>query len=188
MPADPLDALLKRSGTGDASAFADIYEALAPRIYGLALRVLRDPHQAEEVTQETLLQIWQTSARFDPARGSARTWATTLAHRRAVDRVRSAESARRRDVTETRLAFEEPRDVTALAAHASLDAATVRAAIATLSPLQRQVIELAYWGGKTHSEISHLLQIPLGTAKSRIRDALLRLRTGLAAGLAPKPV
>jgi RNA polymerase sigma-70 factor (ECF subfamily) len=184
MPAPSLEALLSRSGAGDTEAFAALYEELAPRVYGLALKVLRDPHQAEEVAQEAFLQIWQSAARFDPARGSARTWALTLTHRRAVDRVRASEAARARDIKDARLSLQAPRDVTSLAAHASFEAQRVRAVLATMTTKQRQVIELAYWGGHTHSEISQLLQIPLGTAKARIRDGLIRLRAGLTAGLA----
>ena len=173
---DALEAQLVASGSGDAVAFADLYATVAPRIYGLALRILRDPHQSEEVTQEVFLQLWQTSNRFDPTRGSALSWVMTMAHRRAVDRVRSAEAGRRRDTADAQHIGMAPFDQTSAAAHASLEAQTVRAALAVLSPGQRQALELAYFGGYTYSEVARLLQIPLGTAKTRIRDGLIRLR------------
>jgi RNA polymerase sigma-70 factor (ECF subfamily) len=161
---------------GDAAAFADLYERMAPRIYALVQRVVRDPHQSEEVTQEVFLQVWQGAVRFDARRGSALSWLMTIAHRRAVDRVRHSEGRRRRDASDAERGRELPYDVTESAAHASLEGEQVRAALATLSPIQRQAVELAYFGGYTHREVSGLLQIPLGTAKSRIRDGLLRLR------------
>ncbi len=179
-PPDLLEDRLVASGRGDEHAFAELYDAAAPRVYGLVLRILRDVHQSEEVTQEVFLQLWQTSARFDPRRGSALAWMMTVAHRRAVDRVRSAEAARRRDATHVERNLDTAFDDTSTAVHDNLEALTVRAALATLTPLQRRAIELAYFGGHTHREVSHLLQVPVGTAKSRIRDGLLRMRDALA--------
>ncbi len=176
---ETLEARMVSVGRGDESAFADLYDRVAPRVYGLVLRILKDVHQSEEVTQEVLLQLWQTSDQFDPARGSVLSWVMTMAHRRAVDRVRSAASSRRRDATDAVRTFQAPVDVTADAAQASLEAATVRTALATLSRPQRQALELAYFGGHTHGEVSLLLGIPLGTAKTRIRDGLIRLRDTL---------
>ena len=184
-PRDTLQTLLVAAGRGDASAFAELYDSVAPRVYGLVLRVLRDVHQSEEVTQEVLLQVWETSSRFDPARGSAMSWIMTTAHRRAVDRVRSAESSRRRDTVDAERSRREPFDQTAETAQASLEATRVRAAVATLSRPQRQALELAYFGGLTHTEVSRLLEIPLGTAKSRIRDGLRRLSAGLTPATVP---
>lgn len=181
-----LEVLLVETGRGDAAAFAAIYDETAPRVHGVTLRVLRDAHQAEEVTQEVFLQVWQSASQFDPARGAALTWVMTLAHRRAVDRVRASESGRRRDTAHVELDVRTAYDETAAAAHASLEAERVRAALAALSAGQRQAIELAYFGGHTHVEVSRLLQIPLGTAKTRIRDGLLRLRDLLATP-APEP-
>lgn len=179
-PARAAEELLVATGQGDVDAFATLYEILAPRVYGLVLRTLRDRHEAEEVAQEVLLQVWQTADRFDPARGSARSWVMTLAHRRAVDRVRSGAGSRRRDAAHA-VSLDLPAyDETAAAAHASLDAQLVRAALAGLTPLQRQAVELAYFGGYTHQEVSRLLRVPLGTAKARIRDGLLRLRDSFA--------
>lgn len=171
-----LEAQLAASSGGDESAFADLYDRVAPRLYGLVLRILRNPHQSEEVTQEVFLEIWQTSHRFDPERGSALGWLCTVAHHRAVDRVRHSEASRRRDAAEVAHSHAAPFDETATAVHTSLEAAELRAALATLSPLQREALGLAYFDGFTHSEVSRLLHLPLGTAKTRIRDGLILLR------------
>ena len=181
---DTLSAQLVASGRGDDEAFARLYDQLAPRIYGLVLRILGDAHQSEEVTQEVLLQVWQNANRFDPRRGSALSWVLTMAHRRAVDRVRASEAWRRRDHSHAALDREHPTDLTARAAHASIDADGVRAGLATLSLVQRRSIELAYFGGLTHKEVARLLEIPLGTAKTRIRDGLIQLRDVMSPSLA----
>lgn len=161
---------------GDQAAFATLYDATAPRVHGLVLRVLRDRAQAEEVTQEVFLQVWRTAGSFDPERGSAVSWLLTLAHRRAVDRVRSvvAQSARE-DAYESRQAT-PPFDATAEVAEERLEAADVRDALGGLSAIQREAIELAYFGGLTHREVAEQLGIPLGTAKTRIRDGLGTMR------------
>jgi RNA polymerase sigma-70 factor, ECF subfamily len=176
-----LEVQLLASGRGDAVAFADLYSAVAPRIYGLVLRILWDAHQSEEVTQEVFLELWRTSTRFDPNRGSALAWVMTMAHHRAVDRIRSAEAWRRRDAADLTSRHQTPFDETAAAVQASLDAESVRAALDTLSPCQRQALELAYFGGHTYREVATVLDIPLSTAKSRIRDGLIRLRDVLSA-------
>ncbi|WP_331716252.1 sigma-70 family RNA polymerase sigma factor [Occultella aeris] len=137
--------------------------------------MVRDRAQAAEVTQDCYLQVWQQSARFDAARGSVLAWMLTLAHRRAVDRVRSAQAAGVRDA---HYAVREPtqeRDVGEAVVDA-LEAERVRRALATLTTIQREAIELAYLGGYTHTEVAGLLDIPLGTAKTRLRDGLIRLR------------
>lgn len=171
-----LAALLNRAARGDRAAFADLYDATARRLHGLVLRVVRDPAQSEEVTQEVYLEIWRTASRYDPQRGSAVAWLLTIAHRRAVDRVRSAEAATRRESTYLNLSQAVDHDSTADAVHASLDARRVRSALGSLTPIQREAIELAYFGGYTHAEVAALLDLPLGTAKTRIRDGLIRLR------------
>jgi len=176
---DDLQMQLVASSRGDAIAFAELYDNVAPRIHGLVLRILKDVHQSEEVTQQVFLEVWQRSSRFDPDRGSALSWVMTMAHHRAVDRVRSAEALRRLDTADVERSRSTPFDVTAADAHASLDAQTVRTALATLCPAQRQALELAYFGGYTYNEVAQLLQVPLGTVKSRIRDGLIRLRGAL---------
>lgn len=173
--ADELVGLLRRSARGDEQAFARLYDATSANVYGVVLRVVRDPAQAAEVTQDCYLQVWQSSARFDPTRGSVMGWLLTLAHRRAVDRVRSAQSATERD---RRYAVREPRAMTDVGEVVvdRMEAERVRRALGGLTGIQREAIELAYLGGYTHTEVAGLLGIPLGTAKTRLRDGLIRLR------------
>ncbi len=174
-----LDHLLQAAAGGDRDAFAEAYAVLAPGVHGLSLRVLRDTHQAEEVTQEVFLQAWQACARYDPTRGSARSWVMTLAHRRAVDRVRSSESARCRDdawASDPTRPSPAPTDARLVA---SSEQEQIRSALADLSAPQRQALELSYFGGFTHVEVARLLEVPLGTAKWRIREGLQRLRVAL---------
>ncbi len=174
-----LTELLKRAGRGDKDAFAELYDATSARVYGLAVRVVRDPAQAEEVAQESFLEIWRGSARFDPDRGSAIAWMLTIVHRKAVDRVRSAEATSRRDTTYQRKNQMVEHDATADAAHASLEARRVRSALTSLTEVQREAIDLAYFGGYTHTEVAAMLDLPVGTAKTRIRDGLIRLRDAM---------
>ncbi|CUR54878.1 RNA polymerase sigma factor [metagenome] len=171
--------LLSRSARGDEASFATLYDATAARVYGLVLRVVRDPAQAQEVTQECFLDVWRTASRFDPDRGSAISWLLTIAHRKGVDRVRSAEAATRRDTTYHRSSGEVPHDATAEAATSSLEAKRVRTAMTSLTPAQREALELAYFGGYTHTEVATMLDLPVGTAKTRIRDGLIRLRDAM---------
>jgi len=180
--ASRLADLLRRSGLGDEAAFAEFYDATSARAYGLALRVVRNPAHAEEVTQEAYLDAWRSSARYDGGRGSAAGWFLTIVHRKAVDRVRSVEAATARDESWNRETAPVDHDQTVEAAHASLDAARVRGAVATLTDVQRQAVELTYFGGYTHTEVATLLDVPLGTAKTRIRDGLIRLRDLMGVG------
>jgi len=174
--APDLPNLLRRAARGDETAFAALYDATAARVHGLVLRVVRDPAQAEEVTQEAYLEAWRTAARFDPDKGSAFAWLLTIAHRRGVDRVRSAEAATRRDTTYHDRSHPVAHDATAEAATATLEAGRVRLALQALTDVQREAIELAYFGGYTHTEVAAMLDLPVGTAKTRIRDGLIRLR------------
>lgn len=171
-----LPSLLRRSARGDQAAFGELYDATSARVHGLVLRVVRDPAQADEVTQEVFLDIWRQAARFDATRGSAIGWMLTIAHRKAVDRVRSAQAASRRDATYHDQTVAVEHDETAEAATAALEAVRVRKAMRSLTQAQREAIELAYFGGYTHTEVATLLDLPLGTAKTRIRDGLIRLR------------
>ncbi|MDP1877433.1 MAG: ECF RNA polymerase sigma factor SigK [Actinomycetota bacterium] len=174
-----LAALLARSSRGDQQAFADLYDRTSARVYGLVKRVLRDPAQAEEVAQEAYLDVWRQSARFDPSRGGVLAWILTIAHRRAVDRVRSAESSRERDTRFAVLAEVPEYDVVDEAVMSSLDTARVRKALASLTDVQREALTLAYYGGYTYKEVSELLGVPLGTIKTRMRDGIIRLRDTL---------
>ncbi|MBF4161152.1 ECF RNA polymerase sigma factor SigK [Nocardioides acrostichi] len=177
-----LAALLRSAARGDQQAFAELYDATSSRVYGLALRIVRDSAQAEEVAQEAFLEVWRTAARFDERQGSPISWLLTLTHRRAVDRVRSAEASSRRDTTYHHRNQATPHDATAEAAHASLEARRVRSALDSLTAVQREAVELAYFGGYTHTEVAGLLELPVGTAKTRIRDGLIRLRDTLGVG------
>lgn len=174
--------LLKRASRGDEVAFAEFYDATSARAYGLALRVVRNPAHAEEVTQEAYLDAWRSSTRFDSALGSAAGWLLTIVHRKAVDRVRSVEASTIRDETWQRESRPIDHDQTSDAAHSSLEAARVRGAVATLTDVQREAVELTYFGGYTHTEVATLLDVPLGTAKTRIRDGLIRLRDLMGVG------
>ena len=180
--APDLSELLKLSGRGDQDAFALLYDATASRVFGLAVRVVRDPAQAEEVAQEAFTEIWRSSSRFDPDRGSPLSWILTIVHRKSVDRVRSAEASTRRDTSYHQQNQPIDHDSTAEAAHASLEARRVRGAMASLTAVQREALELAYFGGYTHTEVAKMLDLPVGTAKTRIRDGLIRLRDTMGVG------
>lgn len=177
-----LGSLLRRSARGDEQAFAELYDATSARVHGLVLRVVRDPAQSEEVTQEVFLQIWRTAARYDENKGSALSWMMTLAHRRAVDRVRAAEAVSRQDTTYHQGSHVVSIDTTAEAAESSMEARRVRSALAELTPVQREALELAYFGGYTHIEVATMLDLPVGTAKTRIRDGLIRMRDAMGVG------
>ncbi|MCW2849757.1 MAG: sigK [Marmoricola sp.] len=177
-----LAQLLRLSGRGDEAAFAQLYDATCARAYGLAVRVVRDPSQAEEVAQEAFLEIWRTASRFDAAKGSAVSWILTLVHRKAVDRVRSAEASTRRDTTYHQSSQTVEHDSTAEAAQASMEARRVRQAMDSLTQVQREALELAYFKGYTHTEVAKMLDLPVGTAKTRIRDGLIRLRDTMGVG------
>ncbi len=169
---------IARVAEGDQAAFASLYDLLAPSVFGVVRRVLRDPSQAEEVTQEVFVEIWRLAARFDPERGSVRTWAVTIAHRRAVDRVRSEQSHRDRQTTVGSAALELPPSPEDDAIDAE-DRIRARAAMATLPDVQREALELAFYDGLTHVQIADHLGVALGTVKTRIRDGLIRLRTSM---------
>jgi RNA polymerase sigma-70 factor (ECF subfamily) len=181
-PATDLADLLRRSSRGDQTAFAALYDAVSAKVYGLSVRIVRDPAQAEEVAQEALLEVWRTSSRFDADRGSPLGWILTITHRRAVDRVRAAEAATRRDMVYEQRNQPVHHDSTAEAAQASLEARRVRGALGTLTAVQREAVELAYLGGYTHTEVASMLELPVGTAKTRIRDGLIRLRDTMGVG------
>ena len=181
---DPLTLRLLRVADGDADAFTELYDDVAHRVYGISLRVIGDPHQAEEVAQETLIEVWRNSARFDPTRGSAGAWISTMAHHRAVDRVRSSAATPRRDASwHERRSDSSAADTTSDEANAHLHTRTILTALTQLPPPQRRAIELAYYGGHTCSDVARLMQVPLGTTKTRIRNALRLLRENMDASL-----
>lgn len=174
--------LLARVAAGETNAFAELYDDTSPRVYGLALRIVRDSAEAEEVAQESYLQIWRIASRFDPRRGSAISWILMITHAAAVDRVRSTHASTRREHTyehqAQRLALVSP-DTTHDLACTTFEATRVRGALSGLSALQREALVLAYFGGFTQPEIAVRLGVPLGTAKTRVRDGLIGLRACL---------
>lgn len=176
------DTLLRRSAHGDQAAFTELYDLVAGQVYGLVRRVLRDPAQSEEVAQEVLLEVWRLAPRFDARRGGAQAWIMTIAHRRAVDRVRSEQSSRTRDDRAAAAAHSRPADVVAEEVETRMEHARVRDALGSLTDLQREAVELAYYGGHTYAEVAELLDAPLGTVKTRLRDGLIRLRDELGVG------
>jgi RNA polymerase sigma-70 factor (ECF subfamily) len=179
---DALEGLLALVARGDEQAFAELYQRVAPAVFGLVSKVVRNPAQSEEVTQEVFVELWRTASRFDPARGTARSWIMTCAHRRAVDRVRSAERAARRDDLAGRRDQGRPYDEVAEQVETSLEREHVRRGLEALTDLQREAVVLAYYGGYTHREIAELLGVPSGTVRTRLRDGLLRLRDHLGVG------
>ena len=178
-PAVVQQDLLERVATGDQRAFSELYDLLSPRVFGLIKRLLRDHAQSEEVTQEVFLEIWQTATRFDPNKGGATTWILTMAHRRAVDRVRSSQSSRDRD---TRIGIRDHKvdyDNVSETIEVRLEHERVEKAMTRLTELQRQAVSLAYYGGYSHSEVAEMLSVPIGTVKTRLRDGMIRLRDEL---------
>jgi RNA polymerase sigma-70 factor (ECF subfamily) len=172
-----LDTLLTHVAKGDQAAFEALYDQLASSVYGLIRKVLRNPSQAEEVTQEVLLEVWRSASRFDPARGGAATWVLTIAHRRAIDRVRAEEAATAREQRSAQAPAAI--DQVAETVEASMDAERLRRCLAGLTELQRESITLAYYGGYSYAQVAALLDTALGTIKTRIRDGLTRLRACL---------
>ena len=174
VPSADLADLLTRVARGDGAAFEAVYDLVSGPVFGLVRSVLRDPAQSEEVTQEVLLDVWRTAARFDASRGSAITWVMTLAHRRAVDRVRSARASAERE-ERVALPAAVAEDV-AEEAVARLEREQVRRCLDSLTRLQREAVTLAYYGGYTYQQVAGLLGVALGTVKTRMRDGLIRLR------------
>lgn len=168
--------LLQRVARGDEAAFGQLYDLLVGPVFGLVRRVVRDPAQSEEVVQEVMVELWRSAAKYSPERGSATTWAMTIAHRRAVDRVRSAQAAADRDDVIGRRDAARPFDEVSEQVTTRLEQEQVRKCLQTLTDLQRESVQLAYYGGRTYREVGELLNTPLGTIKTRLRDGLIRLR------------
>jgi RNA polymerase sigma-70 factor (ECF subfamily) len=172
-PSD-VDLLVGRVARGDSQAFEALYDELSSAVFGLARRVVRDPARAEDVTQEVFLEVWRKAARFDSSLGKAKTWVMTIAHRRAVDAVRRSESQKRQDTKAApdEVSHDEPADhVIAVEEHGA-----VRECMETLTDLQLESVRLAYFNGYTYNEVATLLEKPLPTIKTRMRDGLIRLR------------
>ncbi|MDY0945555.1 sigma-70 family RNA polymerase sigma factor [Frigoribacterium sp. CFBP9039] len=174
-PSSP-DELLHRVAGGDQVAFGELYDQTAPRVLGLIKRLLKDHSQSEEVAQEVFLEIWQTASRFDTTRGSAASWMLTMAHRRAVDRVRASQAGRDRDLRIGVRDMAPEYDSVTESVEIRIEHERVERALARLTELQRQAVQLAYYGGYSHSEVATMLGVPIGTVKTRLRDGMIRLR------------
>jgi len=168
--------LLGQVARGDEAAFGEVYDLMAGKVFGLVRRVLRDEAQSEEVFQEVMLEVWRKASRYDSSLGSPSTWVMTIAHRRAVDRVRSAQTAADREVQVARREADRPFDEVSEQAAVRFEQRQVRRCLSFLTPLQRESISLAYYQGYSYPEVASLLGIALGTVKTRMRDGLIRLR------------
>ncbi|TCC57781.1 sigma-70 family RNA polymerase sigma factor [Kribbella pittospori] len=168
--------LLARAAGGDTAAFSALYDRVTPWVFGLVRRILRNPAQSEEVTQEVMIDVWRTATRFDPHRGSAHAWILTIAHRRAVDRVRSEQAAADRTELIGARSAEVDFDQVADTVTTRLESEQVRRCLDTLTDLQRESITLAYYNGYTYPEVAQRLDAKLPTIKARMRDGLIRLR------------
>ncbi len=177
--ADRVAELLVRIAGGDDGAFGSLYDMLSSRVYGLILRVLVDRAQSEEVLQEVFLEVWQSAGSFVPNKGQGRSWVLTIAHRRAVDRVRSAQAAGERDVRAGLRDLHTPSVAVDEQVELRIESRRVARALETLPEQQREALTLAYFGGYSQSEIAAMSGTPLGTIKTRMRDGLSRLRTEL---------
>ena len=171
--------LVARSSRGHEAAFSELYDLTSSRIYGIILRVLRSPDHAAEVTQEVYVEVWRQSARYVPEKGSVLAWMATMAHRRAVDRVRSVTSEVARDERDAVIGVSRERDQVWEDVEQKLDVERVRKGMASLTTIQREALSLAYFGGYTQSQVASMLKLPLGTVKTRIRDGLIGLRDAL---------
>lgn len=176
----PLDDLLDRIADGDRPAFRHLYSALSPKVFAVVRRTLIDHSQSEEVTQEVFLEVWQLAARFDRHRGRASNWILTIARRRAIDRVRASEAARRRELRKAAISQDVPFDVVAESAEIRAEHARAVRALLRLTPLQRETVGLAYHGGFSQPEIARMIGVPVCTVKTRLRDGLIRLRAEMA--------
>ncbi|OKK16339.1 RNA polymerase subunit sigma [Streptomyces sp. CB00455] len=167
---------MERVSHGDEDAFAVLYDAVASTVFGIAVKVVRDRSQSEEVAQEVMIDVWRQAARYRPEQGSVMTWVATIAHRRAVDRVRSAQAAANREHANAVRDQETPFDDVAEQVETRLDSEQVRRCLRGLTELQRQAVTLAYYQGLTYREVAETLRSPLATIKTRMRDGLIRLR------------
>jgi RNA polymerase sigma-70 factor (ECF subfamily) len=174
-----LAELVARSSRGHEDAFSELYDLTASRMYGLVLRILRSADHAAEVTQEVFVEVWRQSARYAPDKGSVLAWMSTIAHRRAVDRVRSVTSEVARDEQYAVTSVVRDADRVWEDVEQKIDVERVRKGMASLTAIQREALGLAYFGGYTQTQVAALLKLPLGTVKTRIRDGLIGLRDAL---------
>lgn len=186
---DDVAALLLAVSCGDEHAFTVLYRVGSPRVHAIVRRVVVDEQLSVEVSQEVFLALWQeTAARYDPAKGSGMSWLLTLAHRKAVDKVRMEQTHRARTVAYGTRNLDVPFDSVTETVLARWEAGEVRRGLTDLSPAQREAICLAYYGAMTYREVAEYLGIPVPTAKTRIRDGLKRLSASLALGGPVEPI
>jgi RNA polymerase sigma-70 factor, ECF subfamily len=177
-----LDMLLEAAGRGDLGAFDLVFEQLSAPVYGVIRAVLRSPEQAQEVAQEVFLEIWQVASRYDATVGGASAWVLTIARRRAIDRVRSAAAAAAREQRAATLPYLDPvSDIV----EGTLEREQLRRCLDNLSGVQREALMLAFYGGYTYRQVASMLGVPLGTAKGRIREGLVKLRHGMQDSTSP---
>ena len=169
-----VDVLVGSVARGDSAAFERLYDVMGSSVYGVARRVVRDPNRAEDVAQDVFLDVWRKAPSFDLTRGSAKTWIMTIAHRRAVDAVRRNESQKKYDGRSILddVSHDEPGD----ALVRTEEHGDVTTCLETLTELQLESVRLAYFNGYTYAEVAALLDKPLPTIKTRMRDGLIRLR------------
>jgi RNA polymerase sigma-70 factor (ECF subfamily) len=171
-----LDELLRQVARRDVDAFATFYDQTRARVFGLVTRVLRDPGYSEETTQDVYLQVWRTADAYNPAAGSPLSWLMTIAHRRAVDRVRSEQAATQRESRYGAANVELPSDHVADSVILTDERRQVTDCLGSLTDTQREAIQLAYYDGLTYVQVSEHLSANLATIKSRMRDAIRGLR------------
>lgn len=174
-----IESLLRDVAGGDRTAFAEVYDRISSRVMGLVTRLLRDRAQSEEVTQEVFLEIWQQAGKFDANKGSGMAWVLTMAHRRAIDRIRASQKSHERDLKIGIRDMERDFDGVSESVEIRIENERVKRSMSRLTALQREAVILAYYGGYSHSEMAEILGIPLGTVKTRLRDGMIRLRDEL---------
>ncbi|MFJ9456321.1 sigma-70 family RNA polymerase sigma factor [Kitasatospora sp. NPDC101447] len=181
-PRPDLKELLGRVAKGDRDAFSGVYDVVSGPVLGLVRRVLRDPAQSEEVAQEVLLEVWRKAAQYQPERGEVMAWVLTIAHRRAVDRVRAAQAASDREKRIAAASHTPAFDEVCEQVEGRLEREQVRRCLKSLTELQRESLTMAYFRGLTYPQVAELLGVPLGTVKTRMRDGLIRMRDCLGVG------
>lgn len=171
-----LNHLLVQTAVADKHAFSALYDALAPTVYSVCLSVLRNPALAEEVAQDVFVEVWTSAVKFDPQRGNARSWVGRLAHGRAVDKLRSHVATVQRDDRDSKLehaTFAEPIEDEALN---NVEAHFLRRAVDEIGEPHSTAVALAFFDGLTHAELAESTGVPLGTAKTRVRDGVKKLK------------
>ncbi|OFS26993.1 RNA polymerase subunit sigma [Brevibacterium sp. HMSC07C04] len=176
---DP-DRLLESVRAGDKVAFAELYDVLAPQILGLTTHILRDRAQVEEVTQEVFVEVWLSAHTFDPHRGSAKSWVLRLAKSRAIDRLRSWRSSQARDTDDFNSQLTTWVAAAEDEAQQRLESEELQELIDSIGEPHRSALMLAYFGELTHQEIADATGVALGTAKTRVRDGLQKLRKAVS--------